>query len=81
LLGDDIRIVILAVEADRIKIGIEAPGSTKILRGELVAAVRDLNREATQSAAAYVQGLENSRPSVAEAEKPSLTAEGATPIE
>ena len=70
LLGDDVRIIILSVDADRVKIGIEAPGSTKILRGELLAAVRDLNREATQGAVAFAQGLGP----VLEASQPSLDA-------
>lgn len=46
LIGDNIRIVILGIDGDRIKIGIEAPASLKILRAELLAEVRDVNREA-----------------------------------
>jgi carbon storage regulator len=46
LVGDNIRIIILGIDGDRIKIGIEAPASLKILRSELLAEVRDVNREA-----------------------------------
>lgn len=62
LLGDEIRIVILGVESDRIKIGIEAPQSTKILRAELMTEVSDINREATQSDLSLIQGIHNLRP-------------------
>jgi len=36
LIGDGIRITVLAVKGDAVKIGIEADRSVKILRAELV---------------------------------------------
>jgi carbon storage regulator len=34
-IGDDITITVLEVRGHRIRVGVEAPGSTRILRGEL----------------------------------------------
>jgi carbon storage regulator len=52
LLGDEIRIVVLGVSGDRVRIGIEAPRDVPILRQELRDAVEESNRAAGSSAAA-----------------------------
>ena len=52
LLGDGIRIVILGVSGDRVRIGIEAPREVPILRQELRDAVEESNREASDSGSA-----------------------------
>ncbi|AOV08512.1 carbon storage regulator CsrA [Sporosarcina ureilytica] len=44
--GDDIEIRILEVKGDNVRIGIEAPKSVDILRGELVLSISKTNREA-----------------------------------
>lgn len=36
LIGDDVRIFIVKQAGNRVRIGIEAPKETKVLRGELV---------------------------------------------
>jgi carbon storage regulator len=41
LLGDSIVITVLAIEGDRVKIGINAPRDTIILRQEIYQAVQD----------------------------------------
>jgi carbon storage regulator len=46
-IGPDVRVVVLAIERDRVKIGIEAPPHVIIVRGELE---RDTTRP-TQGAA------------------------------
>ena len=46
LLGEDVKIVILDIDSERVKIGIEAPRSLKILRAELLREVGSLNQEA-----------------------------------
>lgn len=74
LLGDEIRIVILGVESDRIKIGIEAPKSMKILRAELMTEVSDINREATQSDLSLIQDILNQRPGASLSDKRSIAA-------
>ena len=45
--GDDIEIRILEVKGDTIRVGIEAPKSVDILRGELVLSISETNTEAT----------------------------------
>ncbi|MFS0575534.1 carbon storage regulator CsrA [Sporosarcina sp. 179-K 3D1 HS] len=45
-IGDDIEIRILEVRGDTVRIGIEAPKSVDILRGELVQSISDTNTEA-----------------------------------
>lgn len=45
-IGDDIEIRILEVKGDTVRIGIEAPKSIDILRGELVLSISESNTEA-----------------------------------
>ena len=51
IVGDDVRIVILDIDSDRIRIGIDAPKSMRIFREELLAQAADVNKEATKSPA------------------------------
>jgi carbon storage regulator len=46
LIGDEIVVTILAVEGDRVKIGIEAPSHMRILRHELYETVKQENLRA-----------------------------------
>jgi carbon storage regulator len=52
LLGDGIRIVVLGVSGDRVRIGIEAPREIPILRQELRDAVEESNLDASDSGTA-----------------------------
>lgn len=45
-IGDDIELKIIEVKGDTVRIGIEAPKSLEILRGELVASISETNTEA-----------------------------------
>lgn len=55
-IGDDIEIRILEVKGDSIRIGIEAPKSIDILRGELVQSITETNTEAlTLDASLFLQ--------------------------
>jgi len=45
-ISDNIEIRILEVKGDTVRLGIEAPKSVEILRGELVQSVSDSNTEA-----------------------------------
>ena len=49
LIGEDIKITILGMEGDRIRIGIDAPQSMQILRKELVDEAGMINREAVHT--------------------------------
>ena len=57
MLGEDIKITILDIDSDRIKIGIDAPKATRILRAELKTEVSNVNREATQTNLQFLQQL------------------------
>ncbi len=48
LIGDDIELTVLEVKGDSIRLGIDAPRSTRIQRAEIVAAVESENVAATQ---------------------------------
>lgn len=45
-IGDDIELKIIEVKGDTVRIGIEAPKSLEILRGELVLSISESNTEA-----------------------------------
>lgn len=48
LLGDEIRIVILSVDGERVRIGIDAPRSMRIVRNELMTETVHMNQEASK---------------------------------
>jgi len=48
-IGDDIVIKILEISKGNVKIGIDAPRSTQILRNELKEAITTANKQATSS--------------------------------
>lgn len=45
-IGDDVEIRILEVKGDTVRIGIDAPKSVDILRGELILSISETNTEA-----------------------------------
>lgn len=48
VIGGDIRLVVIAVEGERVKLGIEAPREIAVVRAELLAAVEAANRQAAR---------------------------------
>lgn len=50
-IGDDVEIVVLAIDGDQVKLGVEAPRRVLVLRAELLDDVRDENRRAAAPAA------------------------------
>ena len=46
LIGDDIRITVVEIQGDKVRLGIEAPRELSVLREELYNAVREENRRA-----------------------------------
>jgi len=51
IIGDNIVVTILAVDGDRIKVGIDAPAEVRILRQELYESVKEENLRAATMAA------------------------------
>lgn len=45
-IGDEVEVVVLAIEGDQVKLGIEAPRRVLVLRTELLEDVGDENRRA-----------------------------------
>lgn len=52
VIGDDIRVSVIDIKGDQIKLGIEAPRDVKVYRQEVYEAIQQENREAAKSAAA-----------------------------
>jgi len=46
LIGDNIRVTLLGIDGDKIKIGIDAPRDIKVFREELLEATRSTNKQA-----------------------------------
>lgn len=51
VIGDDIELVVLSIENEQIKLGIEAPRDVQIFRKEVYLAVQQSNKEAASSLA------------------------------
>ena len=49
LLGDDITVTVLAIQGDRVKLGVNAPPSVTILRSEVYEQLRAANTQAAAS--------------------------------
>jgi carbon storage regulator len=48
-IGEDVKITILSVEGDQVRIGIEAPRSVRIFRSELIVETGEENQIAAKS--------------------------------
>ncbi len=46
MIGDDVRVVIVAVDRDQVKLGIEAPRAVPVHRSEVYEEIRRANQEA-----------------------------------
>ena len=55
LIGDSIRIVVLACDQKSVRLGIEAPADVTILRGEIVLDVADENNRAGSGGQEWLQ--------------------------
>ena len=51
MVGDHVRVVVVEVKGRQVRIGVEAPGDTKIYRGEIFERIQEENRRASQVAA------------------------------
>ncbi|RJQ30984.1 MAG: carbon storage regulator [Peptococcaceae bacterium] len=59
MLGNDIRIVILEINDDGVRVGIEAPKDVTILRSELYQAVKEENVMAIVAKRGMMSGLKD----------------------
>ena len=51
MIGDDIRIVIVAVDRDQVKVGIDAPRAVSVHRSEIYEEIQRTNRAAASAQA------------------------------
>ncbi len=56
-IGDDVTISVLEVRGDVVRIGIDAPRSVAVHRGELLAQLEETNREAASPSDSLVDSL------------------------
>ncbi len=59
MIGDGIRITIVDVRGDKVRLGIEAPKEVKVFRAELYEEIQRQNREALQPKAEDVDKLKD----------------------
>ena len=57
VIGDDVRVTVLEVRGDVVRVGIDAPRSVKVHRAELLEQVGDSNRDAASPATSAVDQL------------------------
>ncbi len=50
LIGSDISLTVISIDGDKVRLGIEAPPSMRVIRGELTAEIGQENKIAAQSA-------------------------------
>ena len=46
LIGENIRVTLLGIDGDKIKIGVDAPRDIKVFREELIEATKSTNKQA-----------------------------------
>jgi len=49
LVGDNIKVTVIGIEGDRVKLGIEAPQNIRVIREELLMEIENENRMAARS--------------------------------
>ena len=49
MVGDDVEVIVLGVEGDSVRIGIQAPKQIQIYRSEVYEMIQESNKEATKS--------------------------------
>lgn len=59
VISDDIQIVVIGIQGDQVKLGIEAPRSISIYRKEIYDQIQKENKEAANSSEIVVNKLED----------------------
>jgi len=55
MIGGGIEVVIVGIEGDQVKVGIQAPRHIEVYRKEVYEMIQEANREASESASAAVE--------------------------
>jgi carbon storage regulator len=59
VIGDDIKVSVVDIRGDQVKLGIDAPRSVKVYRQEVYDAIQAENREAAISSATDLTSLDS----------------------
>ena len=59
VIGDEIRVSVVDIRGDQVKLGIEAPRHVKVYRQEVFDAIQAENREAAQSSGGPLPSLDS----------------------
>jgi carbon storage regulator len=57
MIGHDVKVTVLVVAGDKVRIGIEAPASVEVHREEVYLEIQQANMEAASTSAEAVAGL------------------------
>ncbi|MDR0249161.1 MAG: carbon storage regulator CsrA [Oscillospiraceae bacterium] len=68
-IGEDVRVTVLAIDGDRVSVGVDAPRQVRIFRSELLDGTKQTNRESTDSALLAIKELRGSSPRPTDSEK------------
>ena len=60
MIGDDVRVIVVAVDRDQVKIGIEAPREISVHRSEVYEEIRRTKKADSSGAAPTIRGSEQS---------------------
>lgn len=79
VIGENIRVVVVGVEGETVRLGIEAPREVKVYRQEIFDAIQEANRQAAQAAVAALAGAADLvRAAAGPGAKTALAAAGKT---
>ncbi len=81
IIGDHIRVTVVEVRGDQVKLGIDAPRSIPVHREEVYREILEENRKAALSADVDVDGLAGSSPRTPGKRKPRLVETLTSPKE
>ena len=57
VIGENIRVTVLGIEGEQVRIGIEAPREIRVLRQEIFDAIQEANRQAARAGVTELTGL------------------------
>ena len=57
VIGHDVRVMVLSIGRDQVRLGISAPPDVEVHREEVYLAIQEANRQAVASSGAAVEGL------------------------
>ena len=75
VIGHDVRVMVLSIGRDQVRLGISAPPDVEVHREEVYLAIQEANRQAVASSGEAVEGLAAVLPSKGTAERADAGAD------